>query len=698
MNGALSVASGKVKNVWGTIVAECNMELLYITGIDKVDGYGWDDLLKVLEQNADTIENIGKVGSVIGGVASAVNGVNTILQLTGVIESTDAKLDKIKKQLEDVQASITQLDAKVSDISNLISSSNAETMLGINTVARSTASSSWNNFLSNTVTPLSNIMTKYQLKYDEQMLAWLNTADQQNSAITVYIDSSGAITVPHPNNATYGIDGKPIVSSVTCMLSEPLSGTIYNVMTKNNGRLYDGYWEDARNEADDFDMFLSKGRDSIIELRGSCRSGEWGEDHLLSDWGIRYRYNYAVYLVTEQNVGIDELVNYCDWFTWDNFTDLNAAYEILSRGNYYYNSDRTLEIGSVATTVYSPLVDENGNKVTNITLDQYMKAVELTVTKKAMGDGLAAEILTAFTNFCYTLAGMNGGSQLAADLRPLGCYYTMLSMYYNFYSEAQPNIDATRTWLGSLLYEYSLTATLAYTFSPSATVGMITNAYNVALAELSENSGEHEESLYCYSVGKTIVPHKQTVDGYGTCLKTWNGYIWRSMPTHITWMSSSQVQVLKARFDIMKKANVVQDANFATYLVNRGIVDSSAINSDGSVSNRMYILTNNLRETTFPANNSKSLTLLYKRSGDWYNVGDVCGIGDWGELDSDYFSNMKTLTGDVVDLNGKGISSFEIASKARYFEGFFYVIFALEDESYDFMNQYADVLYALMLE
>lgn len=599
LEGTANIAEGKVKNAWGTTLAENDATLTYITGLDR--GETWDAIKGFIDANKSTFDTISTVGGAVSGVASAAGGVVSILELVGVLESTNDKLDSIRDMVALVNLSLQNLDSKVSNISSLISKNDAELQLGIDKSARTAASDGWNAFLTNTVTPLSNIVTKYEMKYNEYVLSWIGSASSNEGIITVYIDVNGNVTLPHPSNNQYAIDGTKIAASVNCRLTTALEAVTGKVMA-NGGRLYDGYWTDIK------------------------------------------------------------------------------------------------------STTNLSVVDENGTGVSSVTVDQYLQAVQITAAKYALDKVGAENILNAYTNFCYTLAGKtNGSKQLEADLRPLGRYYTMLSMYYNFYAEAEQDIQITRAWIGSLLIEYSGLATLAHTFTPSAASNMVTNAYNAAVDELNTNTGE-EEALYCYVVGKKLTVLSGTIgvkgwddvngDYLARGFEMSDGSWWKhGLPTSRTFMSAKNIQVMKMRYEILKSAGVTSASTFAAYLVSLNVLDASALTANGGDLSKSYVITDNLRVESYSANCEVALPII-RDDGEWYKLGDVCKIGDWKKLDREYFSVLYRTKVDAVDLTGKEHSSLTISTIADYWEWFWFS----ENESYFFEERLSGPFYAFVLE
>ena len=151
LNGGVTISAGKVQNAWGTTLAENDAELTYVTGLDR--GQTWDAIKLFVQANKSTFKTIGTVGSAVGGVASAATGVVKILELAGVIESTDAKIDNIKREMQYMNQSLQLIDEKMNTLGQAIATGTADTITAVHKNTYLTASNGWNTFLTSYVTP-----------------------------------------------------------------------------------------------------------------------------------------------------------------------------------------------------------------------------------------------------------------------------------------------------------------------------------------------------------------------------------------------------------------------------------------------------------------------------------------------------------------------------------------------------------------
>ena len=259
LNGAVTIVANKVKNAWGTTLAENDAELTYVTGLDRY-GTAWEMIKAYLELHKDKIDSIKTIGSIAGSATSVVGGVTTVLELAGVLESTNDKLDNIKKQIEDIDQAIKELDTKVSNLSQAITTGNATNINKSDYNTYLIASNGWNNFKGMYVAPLEESVEKYSIAYNAYILNWISNANKENidayfvkkSVPTTNKDGKqvyetvAEATMPHPlfsSSNQYDVDGDKITDIGTYRLEKSLDGIVSKIM-KNKGALYDGYWDD----------------------------------------------------------------------------------------------------------------------------------------------------------------------------------------------------------------------------------------------------------------------------------------------------------------------------------------------------------------------------------------------------------------------------------------------------------------------
>ena len=241
LEGTATIAANKVKNAWGTTLAENDATLTYVTGLDR--GETWDAIKAFVDSQKGNFETIKTVGSAVSGIASAAGGVVSILEIIGVLESTDDKLDNINERLDMLSEQLAETDAKVERLGQMMAVDAADQLNATQWNTYLVANNGWNSFLSSYVAPLSNMLNDYKMACNDYMLNYINQAGRTDS-ITVYIDENGKVTLPGTIDG-YSIDGLEISAVIECSLSAELS-EIKQKVIKNKGRLYAGYWDEIK--------------------------------------------------------------------------------------------------------------------------------------------------------------------------------------------------------------------------------------------------------------------------------------------------------------------------------------------------------------------------------------------------------------------------------------------------------------------
>lgn len=546
LNGAVTIVANKVKNAWGTTLAENDVTLTYVTGLDR--GEKWDAIKAFVDSQKGNFKTIKTVGGAIGGIASAAGGVVTILELVGVLESTNDKLDNINKQLDALSEQLAETDAKVERLGQMMTVDAADQLNATQWNTYLIANNGWNSFLSSYVAPLSNMLNDYKMAYNAYMLNYINQAGRTDR-ITVYIDENGKVTLPGTFDG-YSIDGMKISAVIECSLSAELSDVKQKVV-KNKGRLYDGYWKDIKS--------------TQISLK---------------------------------------------------------------------NSD--------------------GDPITSISKADYFTAVEIQCALYAMNTVGVNNILNTYKNFCDAIVGNVGGSSGGKSfLTPLDYYTQMMSMYYNFYSEAKTDINTTRGWLDGLLYRAANVATLAYDYTPSAEEGLINQKYELACNEI--NSDRHEKTdLFCYVAGAELVALK-TNTLTNDYFQVMNGSKWTDYyysETKI--MDQKAILLLQSRYKRLRDSGIIESADFETYLKNLKIIEYSGTKG-------VAIVTGGVRWRSVPTDNSMIGTVESVWRGDWYKSGDAIKIGKNGKLSAEYFTGS-ILCCDLVGLDCEVRSNYCLSS------------------------------------
>lgn len=703
LNGTLLLTEGCIINSWGTSSDILSCEVVYTVGTDR--GETLDAIKAFVAANKDTFETISTVGSAVGGVASAASGVMTILEMVGVLESTDDKLNSIRNEIFTTQEMISNLNSKIDALGDRLMVQTDTIISKQDKTLYLQAQNSWESFITNYIIPLSNVKDSYKSAYKEYILQFINKAGNGDS-LNVYIDANGKVTLPGTLTG-YSIDGVPIASVTECRLSVPLSA-VKDKVVKNGGRLYAGYEKDIeafiKENGSDFESDCSVGNENYIKIQ------ELAIEKNPDAYNIS-EYNFAVYMIKERGMSLKGLKsNFIAWVP-GNDQIAQQIYDILSEGKYIYNENKIAECGSFQTVEWkseSIIRDKNGN-IADISSNEYITALYCDAAVYAMNKVGRENIINAFTNFCYGLGGNKmGGPVSSSDMTPLDYYYTKLSYYYNFYSEAEDDINNMITWLNTFLVETSGVATLACQYTTSYDADTILKAYNYAVNQMEKKNGKitvPNGSQYSYVVGKNIsmkkvyVVENNTEMVLSTQKKNYAPYhidlsktyeelekylakknlkmdmmnIFLYFEEHLCskdetladisgYATASDIVQMNNRYNVLKEAKVTTAAGFADYLLAAGLLTEEL--KEG------WIVTSE-EETDIPKDNRISLNCIEER-GDYFSVGSSYSIGNNGKLEAEYFVYGRQLNSQVFDLSNNSVSTKLIGGCSRYSEDHWY--------------------------
>lgn len=186
--GTLEVAGEKVKNTYGEKESGTFYADLYLTTETANDaelpeaGGFWDVHGKEIKEGFGTV----------GQVATAIKFVYTILELTGVVESTESRQEAMYKTLQETKRQIEELSTQLYALSVQTQTSSIQAQY-------STAYSRWyDNFYRKAMQLQSRTNSYLAGKNDQMLKLLLNT-----KGVTVYTDTKGNVTAPKYEN-----DGK----------------------------------------------------------------------------------------------------------------------------------------------------------------------------------------------------------------------------------------------------------------------------------------------------------------------------------------------------------------------------------------------------------------------------------------------------------------------------------------------------------
>ncbi|WP_066686293.1 hypothetical protein [Christensenella intestinihominis] len=216
LSGTILFGENTVKNMWGTNASSNTVALSYqLTD----NGKGVADTVKDLwGKYGDTLKDLGSKAGTAANVAKSV------LEYFGVIESTDAKLDKI---YDEMKAEFANVNGKLSEIQSGIGTLNqkVDSLYGsAYTQARKTeignAKKSWQAFYKD-LKYLDIMATAFQNTYLSNCTKYI-----LHEEVTVYKDKQGNICVPSPSNTKYSTKGSVIAEENTYPLPEDFVGKI----------------------------------------------------------------------------------------------------------------------------------------------------------------------------------------------------------------------------------------------------------------------------------------------------------------------------------------------------------------------------------------------------------------------------------------------------------------------------------------
>lgn len=552
--GTIAVTFGKVMNIWGTASENNVAQTSYYSLSDR--GENWDELMAFVEANKATFSTIGTVGSAIGGVASAANGINTILQLCGVLETTDDKLEKINRSLENIAGSIAQIDSKLNNMSTLIIQNGVAEAERSYLSMRNQASMAWDQYMSK-VTALNGYIARYNVNYYRELIAFVNSASDYE--LTVYVNADGAITLPGRVDG-YDVEGVRIASESTMTLGFELQDVMDRLAM--NGAAYDGIWDDI-------------------------------------------------------------------------------AEEIARK----YTGDAT-------------------------EADTYIQALKLSIARKAFGTDLAVEVVNAFRDVSYALAGSALGSPVsAAAITPLDHYYMMLSCYYNFAFELEEDMEAMLGWISGYILKGASLATFAMACEDGVTVqdkNEINNAYTLAIDEISNQADQLKDKsskMWSLIADNTIKTSELTIklknaNSQWVYYKTANPLTFESY-NYGNALGQVDLEVMRNRWNRLYRAGIVGSASFVDYLVSVGLITEQQKTA--------YVMVEAAYLADLPTDNSVSLQVDSIWKSDWFEFGHTYSIGTNGKYSEEYFDEKSQLMGKAYKLSD-GSTVTRLAAQARYCE------------------------------
>ncbi len=347
------------------------------------------------------------------------------------------------------------------------------------------------------------------------------------------------------------------------------------------------------------------------------------------------------------------------------------------------------------------LVDADTNKVPDSIKDYPADALFTAITGSfalsAINNVGAENIVDAYTAFCYRLGGgSNTSASTATGKTYLDYFYQMITLYYNFYSEAESDINTTKAWLATIADQAYPIAVLAQTYcsTDETTIATATESFESTISKKAPGEdvelpkANYKDLVYgqysyviddifrvnigyeAYGSGATIyIAHSYENDGI------------KLGDTNISSLVNAEtIKIIYNRYLNLKKAGITNAASFKDYLV-----DALPYYKEYSERYSSYIITSNAVKSDFPLNNTVKLKCIhnyvYHLNGhdlggdyfkEYYESGKECYIGDGNKINSKYFTKHLKFSSTLFNMNNGEIKTDDILLFARYKESHFY--------------------------
>lgn len=594
LNGTLTVTADKVKNVWGTNgICTCSYSYVYNDDMNKDAGETIDSIADFISAHEESLSKIGTTASVVSGVSSAVSGVNKVLQIFGVVESTDSKLDNLKKAITVVSSQISELRTKMDNLNDSITNCIADVSDKVDKNTYINVCNYWNTYMGTYVGNLNDVMDNFENDYQAFVISFLN--DPANTEIKIFIDSDGKVALTGVSEK-YSTDGKEIAQTYICKGNEPeVKKLVSSMLSKgtfasNRRELFNDFCEDIEN-------------------------------------GF-------------------------------------AMYDLL-----------------IDTKTGKPI------SRSTLTSSQLYSAFTTYCARLALDKGGTQNILNAYTAFCYRLGGGGDTSDtgVKAGMSYIDDFYTMISLYYNFYSEAENDIKLMRDYLKSVCTKARRLALFAQEYTTKTnTVSEATAAFNKTIdkkapgegVELPDNrTDDDQKETYSFVAQYSFVANRRIYVRYHSDTYDTEWHEWYSSEYNTNQdegINATQMKLIYNRYNVLKNANVTKADNFFDYL------GGNKLRKDGFSSRNRRIFTE-IKHSSFLPDGSLELnayTIKWANEyvGDYFKNKALNKIDCSGKRESKYYKNLERVDVTCIDDKGKIATSLVYASGSYYEEHFYWSV------------------------
>lgn len=271
---------------------------------------------------------------------------------------------------------------------------------------------------------------------------------------------------------------------------------------------------------------------------------------------------------------------------------------------------------------------------------------------KAIDETGLNTILTDYKNYCNAVAGKTAGlPKTILVASPVDSFNSMASIYYNFYTEAQDDLEGTMNYLLCVLLRGSSLSSIAQSYNTGAKADendSVNSLYSLASKEILKDGIHHKDkddgSKWSYVAGRYI--KSRSFEPY--IYIHYSGKEQYSKQGGWEAFSKSSGHVNSNQLDkIIKKASIIsKDKSFKDYLSNLGFDVSGDIVCDMSGVENAGANEHKLRCQVDWG------TRYYFSKGNWYAVGTHKGDKNKHKYEAKYYVGHKRLVGTVYSFDG----------------------------------------------
>lgn len=302
-----------------------------------------------------------------------------------------------------------------------------------------------------------------------------------------------------------------------------------------------------------------------------------------------------------------------------------------------------------------------------LTATQLYSAFTTYFAKAALEEVGPDNVLDAYTDFCYQLGNKDKTtSGVLAGTSNLDYFYLMITLYYNFYSEAEGDIELMRTYLKGISAKTHNFALLAQEYTTqTTTVSDATDALEDTLKKKVKGEGvKCKLNLF----DRLVNPKSKVQFSFVTNRLVWTqpvkpcryetGSPWTASYSELA-MSEKQISVIYNRYKFLKEVGISQAEDFFNYLCGDKTEDSLTV-TQGSKLIAIKSIT-----SSFEPDGTLELHAVnagLEDMGHYMKNGEANYFSDSFYLNKidcsrkrkrEHYSNLKRIDTTFIDLNGK---------------------------------------------